>query len=680
MLVAATFTLINADFKTVGASSATSSTYSLDSNGKLVATQDAYLPDKTFTELGINNPSDLTLDSNGYVYISDEGTKNDSGVYTTNPRVIVINSNGELLKEIQTVDYAIPNGLFIDNNDRLYVCYPKNNEIIMYNSFANDYSIINIFDENTFDSPLFIGEFNPSKIAVDTGGNMFVTSISESKGIIQLSNAGEFLGYFASNKVNLTIMQQIEKFFNSFKSDYIEDDYRAPAFSNVFADQDGLIYSTTPYNGSYDWVKKHNTSGLNQFTKYPLIATTNMEDIWVDKEKNVYSISQDGQIFVYTSQGEFIHKFGAGGTGSPDIAGVFKSASAIAVDENDIIWALDKENCLVQTFKPTDYATTIYEALSAYFRSDYDNSIRLWEEVLNLNQMSNLAHNNIGLNYLSIEEYELAMHHLKIANNQDSYSEAFWEVRNIWIQNNLTWIFILSAVLIVIAIVVSKLNKKYQFLTPVIEFKTKVLNQKQIKDYLFIFSITRDPENAYYDLRISRKGSMLGAWLIFITLFISYIIFIAGQGFIYQSSAVEQIDFVSIIFGFIAIIFTFVVCNYLVTSINEGNGTLGQIFQLLMYAMLPMIIAFLSITALSHVMTLSESFMLDVIMYVCAGYSIILVTLGMLEVHGYTFKEFAKAIFLTVLFMAIIVLVLLILFVLSQDLINFIQLIIQEVS
>ena len=54
-------------------------------------------------------------------------------------------------------------------------------------------------------APIF-GDTNyePSKVAVDKGGNIFIVSEGVNTGIIQLSYTGEFLGYFTSNKTRLT--------------------------------------------------------------------------------------------------------------------------------------------------------------------------------------------------------------------------------------------------------------------------------------------------------------------------------------------------------------------------------------------------------------------------------------------------------------------------------------------
>lgn len=680
ILVAAIFVGMNLGSVNVEASSATTTTYTLDSNGRLIATQDAYLPQLTFTQLSLSSPSDLVISNDDLVYISDTG----------NNRIVVLNSyTGEteliyqepIKKEDGTISgYHKPNGLFITTNNELYVCYSTSEMIIKYNiNLDGTLTVSNTFGKP--DSVLFNNrDFKPQKIAVDTGGNMFITGEGVTEGIIQLSTHGEFLGYFTSNKVNISWLDSIKYKFYTDEQLALLPSKNPSAFSSLTADKDGLIYTTTATALADDVVKKHNTAGLNQFTKYDMIAADDMVDIWVDKDGTVYAASQSGEIYIYTSQGEFIHKFGGGGnTSAPDIAGVFKKVSALAVDSNYNIWVLDSTKEIVQTFSPTDYALTIYDAINAYFASDYLGAIDLWNEVIKLNQMSNIAHNNIGLNYLSIQEYDLAMKHLEIANNREDYSTAYWEVRNIWIQSNLTWMVVVTLLVFAALFTTLKFNNKYGFLTPIKQTKDKILNNKYISDYIFMFTVFQHPEDSYYDLKVKKRGSLPCAIAILVTLFISYILFISAKGFIYQTQSIAQIDFTSTIIGFFAILGGFVICNYLVTSITEGNGTIKEIFIALMYACAPIIIGFFLIVILSHFVTLSESFALDAILYISGAITIFTILKGMQEIQGYDLKKLTQSIILTALFMVILIVVLLIIFVLSQDLFNFLELVIKEV-
>ncbi|MBO5712154.1 MAG: YIP1 family protein [Acholeplasmatales bacterium] len=666
----------------VEASSATTSTYTLDYKGNFVSTQDAYLPKLTFTELGLNNPSDLFI-NNDIVYISDTG--NDRVVLLDANTGEVINELSEFIFEGKDYRFKLPTGLYVNVNPHetygvtgalLYVCDGDSKSVYIFNEALE---CIKIITKPT--SILFANrDFVPQKIATDLGGNMYIIGEGINEGIMQLSVQGEFLGYFATNEVQLSLKEQLQDLLYTDEQKDKLTPKTPPVFSSVYADSRGMVYSTTISTVDYAFVQKHNTAGQNQFTKYNLYAEYDMVDIYTDYDGVVYSVSKTGYIYVYTEQGEFIYCFGGGGSvSSPDINGIFKEVTALAVDDDRGIWVLDKKKAMIQTFVTTDYSDLIYAAYGAYLDSDYSGSIELWNEVLRLNQMSNLAHNNIGLNYLYSQQYIKAMEHLKISNNKIDYSKAYWEVRNIWLQENLTTIFIIALCLTICIATVVIVNKKKPFLAPVKSGIDKVMKVSIIKEYTDMFRIARHPEDGFYDLKTHKKGSFRGAILIFITLFICFMIYLTSKGFIYQTVEVQDIDFFSVVFGFFAIIFVSIICNHLVTSITDGNGTLKDIFVLLMYSVAPLIIGLISIVILSHFLTESEAFFLDVVLYISAGWSVILVGMGMMEIQGYSFKQLFSSILLTFLLVVIIVLVLLIVFVLSSELINFIKLLFQEV-
>ena len=88
LLLAVTFVIMSV--LPVAASQATSYTYTLDDDSELVRTQDAYLPDRTITDLGLVSPQDMFITDDNIAYIADSG----------NARVLVYNlDTGKVEKE-----------------------------------------------------------------------------------------------------------------------------------------------------------------------------------------------------------------------------------------------------------------------------------------------------------------------------------------------------------------------------------------------------------------------------------------------------------------------------------------------------------------------------------------------------------------------------------------------------
>lgn len=190
----------------VAASQATSYSYTLDDEGELVRTQDAYLPDRTITNLGLSDPEDMIIDDENNAYIVDTG----------NARVLVYNLDDE--KVVTQIDkdtvgskdfegFNSPKGIFLTKSGEVYIADTGAKTVFRFKKVnETKYEFVRRYDRPT--APIFADtNYEPSKVAVDSGNNLYIVSEGVYAGIIQLANSGEFLGYFASNKSKLTPQQ-----------------------------------------------------------------------------------------------------------------------------------------------------------------------------------------------------------------------------------------------------------------------------------------------------------------------------------------------------------------------------------------------------------------------------------------------------------------------------------------
>jgi hypothetical protein len=194
-----------------------------------------------------------------------------------------------------------------------------------------------------------------------------------------------------------------------------------------------------------------------------------------------------------------------------------------------------------------------------------------------------------------------------------------------------------------------------------------------LKDVLYALRIPKRPIDLYYDIKKSRKGSVIGASILYLLLFISFMAFQTSKGFIYQYQAVEDMDINAIVIGFFALLGLFILCNYLVASINDGDGTFAQVYMIPAYGCIPAISAMVSTTLLSYVLTLNESFMLDIILYVGIIWSLITIFLGFMTVHDYTTKETIISFIITFVFMIIAAILTLIIIIMWDQLWQFMK-------
>lgn len=648
----------------VGASQATSYTYTLDDQDEMVRTQDAYLPDKTITDLGLSEPSDMVIDENNIAYIVDTGNQR-IVVYDLNTEKVVKEMKKGTINSDEFTGFETPKGIFRTNEGELYIADSGAKTVFR---FTKDFEFVRRYDKPT--APIFADtNYEPSKVAVDSGNNLYIVSEGVYAGIIQLANTGEFLGYFTSNKSILTPQQMFLKLIytkeQQKKSEILNT--LPSTFSNVYVDRQGTAYSTCMGKGN-DLLKKHSTNGTNMFgdVKTPSALT----DVTTDENGIIYACDSHGYVWVYTSQGEVIFEFGEQAEDT-DISGLYSSLMTIAVDNKGNIWTADSEKGILQSFNPTEYATTIYRALDEYENGDYDDALTDWNYVLRLNQMSVLAHNGVAKAYYNDEEYDKAMEHFEIAGNRDGYSNAFWEVRNKAIQKGLGTFLIIVIVLIILKVVISFVDRDKKIRKAKRALGKKLKNTPVIGEIGYAFKCAKHPIDRYYDIRVHKNGSMIAATIIYIVFFGVYMLYQTQKGFIYQYTKVEDMDMGAVVVGFFAILILFIVCNFLVTSITDGDGTLKQVYMIPAYGVMPAMISMLVTIGMSYFLTYNESFILTTIMAIGVCWSIATIFEGLATVHDYDFKHTVLSLIITIVFMLIAAIVVLVVIIMWEQLKDF---------
>ncbi|MDF2540613.1 MAG: hypothetical protein K0S47_331 [Herbinix sp.] len=639
------------------ASQATSYTYTMDDKGYWTRTQDAYLPDKTITDLGLASADDLFIDKDNKLYIADSG----------NRRIVKYSIDTAVVEgTLEYEGFTTPRGIYVTKTGDIYVADAGAKMIFR---FDKDFNFIESFSKP--ETPSFADtSFEPLRIAVDNSKNMYLVGEGVYNGIIQLAPSGDFLGYFTVNKTKLSLVQAIQNAI--FTRAQLENLVaRVPTtFSNIFIDNKGIVYTTTMGTNT-DGLKKHNTAGGNMFITQDWVSDS-MTDVYVDEQGIIYTSEASGYINIYSSSGELIFDFGSF-VFDLDISGLYSSLPSIAVDKDRNIWTVDGDKGYLQSFKPTDYALMVYNSMGLYEKGLYEDAMKNWNEVLKLNQMSILAHNGVGKAYLHSQHYREAMEHFKVSGDRDFYSEAFWEVRNEWIQSNLKYIVTACVILWFVSAVVKRVDKKRKVRNAKRAIGAKIMGIPILGDVLYCMKIPKHPIDRYYDIRVKRKGTVLGATILYTMFFIAYMAYKTSKGFIYQLYDVEDLDINAIVIGFFAILILFIICNYLVTSIKDGDGSFKQVYMIPAYGSLPCLISLISITIMSHYLTNNEAFILTVILYIGIVWSVICIFLGFQTVHDYTMKETVVSMIITFVFMMIAAIMVLIVIIMWEQLWSFLK-------
>ena len=649
----------------VSYSQSTTVSFAENKKGWFVPTQDGYLPDRNITGLGLKNPENIAFGKNDILYIADTG----------NRRIVLFDTNsGNIVREIFYEGFRAPRGVYVTQDETLYVADSIAGAVFIFNP---QYECI-----KTITAPHSIAfgdtQFSPTRIGVDPRDSMYIIGEGVFSGIIHLSNEGEFLGFFASNQTTLTFVQLLQNiFFTERQKQGLLD--RLPLnFSNVFVDPRGIVYSVSmgrDVTRAGEAIKKHDMAGRNMLRTR---TTRSLTDITVDQYGNIFTTSTQGWIQVNATDGEEIFFFGAGHLSNEDIAGWYSNLVSIAVSSQGHIWTLDGDKAFLQSYIPTEYTQSIYRAQQLFNEGHYVEAGGEWNNVLRFNQMSVLAHNGMGKSWLYQEEYEKAQYEFFVAGNREYFSQAFWETRNIWLLNNMSYILIVFVLLFGILFIIKRADEKQVVKTTVRKGRNAIMNAKYINTTLFAFSVARHPLDSFYYMKLKEKGSLPGATVNFIFFFVAYLIFQTSKGFIMQFAEIEDMDFSVIIGGFLGIYLLFVICNYLVTSINDGDGGIIDIFKLVSYAMFPLSITLLAITVVSYVLTQNEVFLLNFLLAGGFIWSGALLWLGLQEVHNYSFSDTFKSLVFTAVFMLLAIVVIFNMTILFNQFVQFIEAIVRE--
>ena len=592
------------------------------------------------TETGkLKNPEDMFIDKEGKIYVADTG----------NNRIVVYSAKYEFLFEISSDgqysegDLAAlkePTGVYVDPDDgAILVADSGNGRIVEFTKYGNlRYSYPKPESEILVEG----FSYQPEKVTKDSRGFMYVTNKGDSNGIMQLSTNGEFISYYGTNKVNLSFWESLSKLLWS-REDRKGTVVTLPyTFTNIYSSDDGYMYATTTTEtppqvrkiniggsdilyGAYDF---RDNSIMSAFSAVNQIFC----DVTVDKDNNMLIVDrQYGRIYEYDERGNNLFAFGSKGTGY----GQLSYPVSIEADNNGNVYVLNKTAGNITVFKPTEFAELVHEANSLYSAGKYEEAMVVWQKVREKSNYYTLALVNIGNILLREEKNSEAYEYFYEAENATYGSEAYEEMRATFLRDWFSWIIIGLVVLLALWVLFVSIKKarRRKYGPPVEKHNVFSVIRNFFKR---VTGIMKHPIDGFEEIRYENKGSYADAIIIMILYAVISVVSVYAQSFIYRNGAsLDTVNpLITILVSFLPWIVVCVV-NYGVTTIMYGEGRFRDVVIGGAYCHGPLMLISLPYALLTHLLTLNESGIYNILGTLIYIYTVILVYFCIKGVHGF---------------------------------------------
>ena len=196
----------------------------------------------------------------------------------------------------------------------------------------------------------------------------------------------------------------------------------------------------------------------------------------------------------------------------------------------------------------------------------------------------------------------------------------------------------------------------------------------------FVKHTVMHPFEGFEDLRWKKAGSMKYAIIIVCLLFIESLAYSRMYGFQYYTSYDKIFNIVPYIFQSFGLFLLYVVCNWAMCTLFDGEGSMKNIFIVTAYSLIPYIAGKLIGKVLSHFLIRDEYIFIQCFEVIGTAWTVVLFISAMKAVHQFSFGKTLALIALTLVAMVLVVFLLVLLLTLFQQVIIFVFTIYTELS
>lgn len=177
----------------------------------------------------------------------------------------------------------------------------------------------------------------------------------------------------------------------------------------------------------------------------------------------------------------------------------------------------------------------------------------------------------------------------------------------------------------------------------------------------YVFYTISHPMDGFYWIRHAEKGSVPIAILLVIVFSISFSINRLLASFVVNDIDPRTIDSFNELIGILIFFLLICVSNWSITCLMNGEGRMKDIAIAIGYSTLPISTVLLAGTVISQVVADDEQAFYTILLVIGIAYGLILMLIGIMQVHNYTLGKTLITLFLTFVALLIIIFVVLLL-------------------
>ena len=475
-------------------------------------------------------------------------------------------------------------------------------------------------------------------------------------------------------------------------------------FNNLVVDEGGFVYTTESNpnkestaiaiqggekSGLFMPIKKFNFNGSDVLKRQDFFAPSgdisfeksipenekSSETLWASTLVSI-TLGDDGcyfaadtkrgKIFGYDANGNLLYAFG--GTGAQ--TGFFSNLCSIEYHDGKI-YALDKNQGVVTCFTLTEYGEMLHTASRLTTERKFDEAAEKWKEMLELNSNLTIAYMGLGRTYLESGDYGKAMNYFETALSVSDYSEAFSKYREQVIGD--LFLLIPVAVILIIFLISFGFSKAKKF-----NMSSSLARYKLTGHMVYSTYVIFRPFDGFWEIKHEKRGSV-GAAAIFMGLAaICVALQYRFMGFAFTGGKTTNPLIVAVVI--IGAIVVFCLSNWCLTSLTNGKGNMKDIFTVVGYSCIPLILMSIPVTVLSNILTSNEAGFVTLFIYIAYIWTALLLFTGIMTAHEYSLGQNILSIIFTLVGMLIIIFLAFLLINLGGRIASFVSSLLNEIG